>query len=91
MSANTSISIDKLLRLIGTPGCPAIVDVRTEEDFQKDPRLIPGAVRRLHGDVAQWADAFKGRPHIFNLGHGILQETPIAHVDELMALVKGSR
>jgi rhodanese-related sulfurtransferase len=62
MSATNSISIDKLLRLIGTPGCPAIVDVRTEEDFQKDPRLIPGAARRAHGDVAEWAEAFKGNP-----------------------------
>ncbi len=29
------------------------------------------------------------RPHIFNLGHGILQDTPIAHVEELIASVKG--
>ena len=35
-------------------------------------------------------DAFAGRPHIFNLGHGILQDTPIAHVEELIALVKES-
>jgi rhodanese-related sulfurtransferase len=77
MSATISISIDKLFRLIGTPGCPAIVDVRTEEDFQKDPRMIPGAVRRTHGDVAEWADAFRGRPVIavcekgLKLSHGV--------------------
>jgi rhodanese-related sulfurtransferase len=77
MSANTSINIDKLLRLIGTPGCPAIVDVRTEEDFQKEPRLIPGAVRRSHGDVAQWAEGYKGRSVIavcekgLKLSHGV--------------------
>ena len=34
---------------------------------------------------------FGDRPHIFNLGHGIQQDTPIAHVEELMALVKGGR
>ena len=34
-------------------------------------------------------DAFADRPHIFNLGHGIQQTTPIAHVEELVALVKG--
>ena len=77
MSATTSISVEKLFRLIGTPGCPAIVDVRTDEDFQKDPRLIPGAVRRSHGDVAEWANAFKGRPVIavcekgLKLSHGV--------------------
>jgi uroporphyrinogen decarboxylase len=29
-----------------------------------------------------------GRPHIFNLGHGILQDTPIAHVEHLFSLLK---
>ncbi len=27
--------------------------------------------------------AFSGRPHVFNLGHGIDKETPIAHVERL--------
>ncbi len=36
-------------------------------------------------------DALAGRPHIFNLGHGILQDTPIAHVEQLMALLKGAK
>ena len=39
----TSITIDKLARLVGTPNCPAIIDVRTDEDFAADPRLIPGS------------------------------------------------
>ena len=33
-------------------------------------------------------DAFAGRPHIFNLGHGILQDTPLAHVQEMLAQVR---
>lgn len=32
--------------------------------------------------------AFSDRPHIFNLGHGIVPETPIAHVERLIDLVK---
>ena len=36
-------------------------------------------------------DAFAGRPHIFNLGHGILPDTPIAHIEQLIAVVKGGR
>ena len=49
MPSINTISVDKLARLIGTPNCPALIDVRTDEDFAADPRLIPGAVRRRHG------------------------------------------
>jgi len=34
-------------------------------------------------------DATSGRPHIFNLGHGITPETPIEHVHDLLARVRG--
>jgi uroporphyrinogen decarboxylase len=34
-------------------------------------------------------EAFAGGPFIFNLGHGILPETPIAHVERLIARVRG--
>lgn len=34
-------------------------------------------------------DAFADRPHIFNLGHGILPETPVPHVERLLAVVRG--
>ena len=47
MSSPTSISIDKLSRLIGLPKCPALIDVRNEEDFALDPRLIPQVPDRL--------------------------------------------
>ncbi len=32
--------------------------------------------------------AFAERPHIFNLGHGILPDTPIAHVEQLLGIVR---
>ena len=61
MPSLNTISIDKLARLIGTPHCPALVDVRTEEDFNTNPRLIPGAMRRSHSDPSDWAGGFAGR------------------------------
>jgi rhodanese-related sulfurtransferase len=61
MSSYTSISSDKLSRLIGTAGAPALVDVRIDEDFAADPRLIPGAVRRSHLDVQDWASQMTGK------------------------------
>lgn len=45
MSAPNSISNDKLAKIIGTPRAPLLLDVRSEEDFETDPRLIPGAIR----------------------------------------------
>ena len=44
MSAPNTISIDKLVRLIGTPKCPLLVDVRPQDDFEADPHLIPSAI-----------------------------------------------
>lgn len=75
MSSINTISTDKLARLIGLPGGPVIVDVRTEDDFATDPRLIPGAVRRSWADAEAWAGDFSGRPVIVvcNEGHKLSQ------------------
>ena len=64
MSAYTTISPDKLSRLIGTAHMPALIDVRTDEDFAADPRLIPGAIRRSHQDAGDWSGKFSGNSAI---------------------------
>jgi len=56
-----------------------------------DPLMLIAGGAALETAVSQILDAFADRPHIFNLGHGILQDTPIAHVEQLIALVKGGR
>jgi rhodanese-related sulfurtransferase len=61
MSSYTSISSDKLSRLIGTANAPMLVDVRLDEDFAADPRVIPGAVRRSHQNIQDWASGLAGR------------------------------
>ena len=53
-----------------------------------DPLALLAGGDRLAEAVARVLDALAGRPHIFNLGHGIIKETPIAHVEQLMGLVK---
>jgi rhodanese-related sulfurtransferase len=60
MPAINSISPDKLLKLIGTPASPAIIDVRIIEDFTADARLVPGAIRRDFATVADWGPDFAG-------------------------------
>lgn len=53
-----------------------------------DPlRLIAGG-DGLDAAVARIRRALANRPHIFNLGHGILPDTPIAHVEQLVAQVR---
>jgi rhodanese-related sulfurtransferase len=61
MSSYTSISSDKLFRLIGTAKAPTLIDVRTDEEFAADPRLIPGAARRSHRNVQDWAAGLTGQ------------------------------
>jgi uroporphyrinogen decarboxylase len=54
-----------------------------------DPLTLVAGGAALDRAVADVIDGFAGRPHIFNLGHGIRQETPIAHVEQLVARVRG--
>jgi len=76
MSSFNTISAEKLARLIGTPKCPVLVDVRTDEDFASDPRLVPGSLRRPFAQVADWAHELSGRAAIvvcqkgLKLSHG---------------------
>ena len=56
-----------------------------------DPLALIAGGTDLKSAVKRILDAFAGRPHIFNLGHGILQDTPIANVERLIALVKGDK
>lgn len=53
-----------------------------------DPlRLVAGGAQ-MEDRARQIIATFADRPHIFNLGHGIVPETPIAHVERLVELVK---
>jgi rhodanese-related sulfurtransferase len=57
MASPNTISVEKLSKLIGTPACPALIDVRIDEDFDVDQRLVPGSFRRPYDRVEQWAGA----------------------------------
>jgi uroporphyrinogen decarboxylase len=56
-----------------------------------DPlRLLAGGTQ-MEERIEEIVAAFADRPHIFNLGHGIVPETPIAHVERLIEIVKRGR
>jgi rhodanese-related sulfurtransferase len=64
MSSYQIISPEKLTRLLGTPHAPVLIDVRTDEDFAADPRLVPGSSRRPHAAAPDWAAGYSGRQTI---------------------------
>jgi uroporphyrinogen decarboxylase len=53
-----------------------------------DPLALLAGGAALESAVGRILSSLSGRPHIFNLGHGIVKETPIAHVEQLLALVR---
>ncbi len=54
-----------------------------------DPLALIAGGAVLDDAVTRIIDAFADRPHVFNLGHGILPDTPIAHVEALVARIRG--
>jgi uroporphyrinogen decarboxylase len=53
-----------------------------------DPLALLAGGQALDREVDTILAVFAGRPHIFNLGHGILPQTPIEHVERLIARVR---
>ena len=53
-----------------------------------DPLVLISGGNDLIKAVENILSAFRNRPHIFNLGHGILPDTPIEHVEHLLSQVR---
>ena len=66
------------------PALPA--DLPTQGNL--DPLALIAGGKPLEDGIDAVLHAAKGRPHVFNLGHGILPETPIAHVEAMIARVR---
>ena len=50
--------------------------------------VVAGPISEIQRQTGRVLDSVKGRPgHIFNLGHGILKETPVEHVAALIDFV----
>ena len=87
MPSFLEISPEKLNRLIGTPGAPVIIDVRTDEDFALDPRLIPSSIRRSHADIASWVSTVDAESVVVvcqrggKLSHGVAAYLRHAGID----------
>ena len=53
-----------------------------------DPLLLIAGGDAMEARVRHLLEAYKDRPHVFNLGHGVRPETPIAHVERVVELVR---
>jgi uroporphyrinogen decarboxylase len=53
-----------------------------------DPLVLRAGGPELEREVAEVRAAFGDGPFVFNLGHGILPDTPISHVERLLAAVR---
>ena len=71
MPSTTEITASQLSRLIGLPHSPAIIDVRTDEEFASDPRLIPGSRRRIAEAHAQWGGEYSSQSLVVVCRHGL--------------------
>jgi rhodanese-related sulfurtransferase len=61
MALPSEITIPQLARLIGTPDGPVVIDVRVDEDYAADPRLIPGSSRHAFRTCHEWAPTYAGK------------------------------
>jgi rhodanese-related sulfurtransferase len=71
MPSPSQIAVPQLARLIGLPGAPVVVDVRTQDEFEADPRVIPAARRHDALALAQRAGLYAGQTVVVYCQRGL--------------------
>jgi uroporphyrinogen decarboxylase len=66
----------------------AVLPVGMPVQGNLDPLALIAGGEALETAVTGILSSLAERPHIFNLGHGILPDTPISHVEQLLQLVR---
>jgi uroporphyrinogen decarboxylase len=67
------------------------IQTRVPVQGNVDPQALLAGGDTLDREVGNVLQAFCAGPLIFNLGHGILPQTPIAHVEQMLKRVRASR
>jgi uroporphyrinogen decarboxylase len=83
----TALSIDAV-----TPIEEAVTRLQAIGPIQGnlDPRVLVEGGNALDEAVLKILAATRRGPFVFNLGHGVLPETPISHVERLVQLIRGA-
>ena len=72
---------------------PAALGVRLQEKVAiqgaLDPMLLRAGGARLDARVDTLLEQWGGGPYIFNLGHGVLPDTPVDHIEQVVRRVTG--
>ncbi len=55
-----------------------------------DPVLLLQGGEAMRAEARRLVDAMRGKPFIFNLGHGVMQPTPPEHVAELVTAIRSA-
>lgn len=71
MPSPNQITVAQLSRLIGLPNAPVIIDVRIPEDYDADPWLIPGSVRRDFASVSSWSSSYAEKAVVVTCQKGL--------------------
>ncbi|NBC19473.1 MAG: uroporphyrinogen decarboxylase [Alphaproteobacteria bacterium] len=77
---------------LDTSAVPAHVNASLPADFpvqgHLDPLLLRAGGEQLVARTREIVAAYRGRPHIFNLGHGVLPDTPISNVETVVSCLR---
>ena len=95
---------DKIPRYVAETGVNAVsLETAIDRNFARNeiqsrvpvqgnlnPETLRAGGDALDGEIDAVLEAFSSGPFIFNLGHGILPDTPIANVERMLKRVRGS-
>ncbi|MEH0002734.1 MAG: uroporphyrinogen decarboxylase [Holosporaceae bacterium] len=81
-SRTTAVSLDSSYPL------ELLDDIECVIQGNLDPHILLNGGAFMEQSVCSIKKALKGRPFVFNLGHGILKETPLEHVEQLMKFLR---
>lgn len=77
---------------LDTAAVPSDINARLPESFpvqgHLDPLLMVEGGERMRQRARELVNAYRGRPHIFNLGHGITPDVPPEHVADLVKTLR---
>ncbi|MFK3889597.1 uroporphyrinogen decarboxylase [Sphingomonas sp. NPDC079357] len=88
-AAGTAVDAIGLDETVDPHWADAVLPVGLPVQGNLDPLALLTGGAALDAGIDRVLAAFPERPHVFNLGHGIGQHTPIPHVEHLLQRTRG--